>query len=79
MSQPTGYPGGGLELGKNRVRLLTGIGSPSAIATPDVQSAGVGSLYLQTDIAGIFLCTAPATFTDGVVTTAATWTAVSVP
>jgi hypothetical protein len=79
MSQVTGYPGGGITLGKNRVRLLTGVGNPNSSATPDVQSAGIGSLYLQTDVAGIWLCTADAAFNDGALNTAATWTQVSVP
>jgi hypothetical protein len=79
MSQPTGYPGGGLELGKNRVRLLTGVGSPNSSSTTDVQDAGVGSLYLQTDIAGIWLCTVGAAIQNGVILTASTWVQVTVP
>ena len=77
MSQVVGFPGGGIELGKNRVRLLTGAGSPSASNTPDVQSAGVGSLYTQTDAAGVWVCSAAATFANGVLLNAASWTQIS--
>lgn len=73
MSQITGFPGGGIELGKNRVRLLTGVGSPSASLTPDVQSAGAGSIYLRTDVAQIWQCTVAAVFAQGALITAATW------
>jgi hypothetical protein len=79
MSQVVGFPGSGIELGKNRVRLLTGIGSPSASNTADVQSAGIGSLYTQTDAAGLFICTAGATFQNGVLLNAATWQQVTIP
>jgi hypothetical protein len=74
MPQTVGYPGNGVELGKNRVRILTGVGAPSASSTLDVESAGVGSLYLRTDVGQLWQCTAAAVFTNGVVTTAATWT-----
>jgi hypothetical protein len=79
MSQITGFPGGGIELGKNRVRLLTGIGSPSASTTADVLSAGVGSIYTQTDAAGLFICTAGASFQNGVLLAASAWQQISIP
>lgn len=79
MSQPTGFPGGGIELGKNRVRLLTGIGAPSASNTPDVQSAGIGSIYTQVDAAGLWVCSAPAIFENGTLLSAATWQQVTIP
>jgi hypothetical protein len=79
MSQVVGYPCGGIELGKNRVRLLTGIGAPSASSTADVQSAGVGSIYSQTDAIGLWVCSAPATFQNGVLLSAAVWSQVTIP
>jgi hypothetical protein len=78
MSQPTGYPGGGVRLSKECV-ILSGAGSPNASTTPDVAGAQQGSLFLQTDVAGIYLCTASATFQNGLLLTASTWTQVTVP
>jgi hypothetical protein len=76
MSQATGFPGSGIRLGKSCV-ILSGIGSPSASSTPDVQGAGIGSLYLQTDIAGLFQCTAAGVYQNGVLVTASTWVQIS--
>jgi hypothetical protein len=78
MSQPTGYPGGGVRLSKGCL-ILSGIGAPSASVTPDVQNSGIGSLYLQTDVAALFICTAAASFENGVLLNAATWQQVTIP
>jgi hypothetical protein len=80
MSQVVGFPGNGLQL-KGRTRLLVGDGDPSTSATPDVQSAGVSSLFLRLDVAGIYLCTAAGVLDSvgGAVITAATWTQITTP
>jgi len=47
MSQPIGWPGGGIQLA-NGIRILCGAGVPSESTTPDVLSAGVGSIFINT-------------------------------
>jgi hypothetical protein len=80
MSQPTGYPGGGVRLGKS-ILILSGIGSPNAsTASGDAQLAGVGSLYTQSDAAGLWLCTAgPSYAAGGVLTTPSAWSQITIP
>ena len=79
MSQVTGFPGAGLQL-KGRTRLLVGDGDPNVSSTPDVQTAGISSVFLRLDVAGIYLCTQAAVLgTAGVLISAADWTQVSVP
>jgi hypothetical protein len=78
MSQATGFPGGGIRL-TNSVMILCGQGAPSASTTPDVQSAGPGSLFLRQDVAQIYLCTAGPPWANGVLLTASTWTQITFP
>jgi hypothetical protein len=60
--------------------ILSGIGSPNSSTTPDVQLAGIGSLFLQSDVAGIWLCTAgPSYAAGGVLTTPSAWSQITVP
>jgi hypothetical protein len=75
MSQVVGWPGNGIDLG-SRVRILTGVGDPNSSSTPDVQSAALGSLFLRTDVAGLYLCTtAGVTALPTVAAQPAVWTA----
>ena len=59
MTQPTGFPGGGLRLSKNIV-ILTGSGNPNNSATPDVQTAQQGSIFIQEDGPALWFCTTSA-------------------
>ena len=80
MSQVTGWPGTGLRLSKS-VLIFTGLGDPNTSATQDVELAGVGSLFLQTDSATpLWVCVAAGTrdATSGNITNAS-WTNVTLP
>jgi hypothetical protein len=79
VAQVTGYPGGGIRLGKSVV-ILTGIGNPNNSSTPDVMGAGLSSLYHQLDAAGLWLCTTGAvTASNSQAGAAAVWTQITVP
>ena len=80
MSQAVGFPGNGLQL-KGRTRLLVGDGDPNASATPDVQTAGISSVFLRLDAAGIYLCTVAGVVNPvgGALVSAATWTQITAP
>ena len=78
MSQPTGYPGGGLRLA-NHFTILSGQGDPNVSITPDVKGASQNSVFFRSDAPDannwLYRCSASAVFGNGVLLTAATWTA----
>ena len=76
MSQVTGFPGGGVRL-SSTVVVLTGKGNPNSSTTPDVQGAGVGSLFLQNDSAALWQCTAAGVYQAGVLVSASVWVQIS--
>jgi hypothetical protein len=79
MGQPVGYPGGGLRL-TQRCVVLAGNGNPNASATTDVQQAGLSSLYLQLDAAGVWICTTAAILPSGAqVLVPTVWQQITVP
>jgi hypothetical protein len=57
MPQVYGWPGAGHRISQ-RVGILVGVGNPNSSATTDVQLAGAGSLFLQTDAGTLWVCSA---------------------
>lgn len=78
MSQPTGYPGGGIRYTKNFVE-LSGTGDPNTSSTPDVQRAKLNYAYWRDDAPDssrwLYQCTTAAIIQNGVLISAALWTA----
>jgi hypothetical protein len=67
MPQVFGWPGAGLRLSQ-KVGILVGRGNPNSSQTVDVQLAGAGSLFLQTDSGTLWVCSA-----NGSTSLPATW------
>jgi hypothetical protein len=78
VSQPTGFPGSGVRL-SNSVLILCGQGSPNSSTSPDVQSAGPGSLFLRQDTVQMWICATGPTWTSGTLTTPSVWTQITIP
>lgn len=79
MSQPTGYPGGGVRLAKDFM-ILSGVGDPNVSATPDVKGCrSLNAAYFRVDAPDashwLYQCTTAALFVNGTLTAAAAWTA----
>jgi hypothetical protein len=79
MSQVTGFPGGGVRI-TNGFSILVGAGDPSTSTTPDVKGCtDLNSVFFRTDAtsaaAWLYRCSTAAVFQNGVLQTAAVWTA----
>ena len=72
--QTFGWPGNGIRF-SGRVGILVGIGDPNNSATPDVQIAGAGSLFLQTDAGTLWVCSVSGVTNPNGPTQPATWIA----
>jgi hypothetical protein len=60
MAQVTGWPGSGIRLATG-IAIFTGVGDPNVSSAVDIQQAGVGSLYLRSDVVDsthqLYVCT----------------------
>jgi len=78
MAQPVGFPGGGLRLGKNAT-ILAGVGDPNVSSAADVKAARLNYLFIREDAPDgnnwLYRCSASAIFSNGALTSSATWTA----
>jgi len=74
MSQVTGFPGGGVKLSKS-VSIFTGAANPNDSTVQEIQLAGLSSLFLQSDVGALWLCTTAGVFDAATQTlTPSVWT-----